>query len=90
MIVEEETRRDVEGNEHIDRVMLVCGEDEEDAEHVHHPRCNVYIVEPLRDVCKKAQQKQVIVIPKNVNNKADSYACLCNVFETAPSGAECL
>lgn len=38
MIVEEKTTADVERHEDVDGVVLVCGKDEEDAEHVHYPR----------------------------------------------------
>lgn len=37
MVIKEETAADIKGNEDIDRVMFVCCEYKEDAEHVHHP-----------------------------------------------------
>ena len=57
MIIEEETRRDVEGDEDVDGVVLVGGEDEEDGEHVHDPRRNVDVVQLLGDVCKRESLK---------------------------------
>jgi len=41
MIVEEESRGDVEGDEDIDRVMLVCGENEEYCKDVEDPTYGV-------------------------------------------------
>ena len=57
VIIEEESRRDVEANEHVDGVMLMGSKDEENAEHVHYPRCNVYVVQAMRNVCKTEQQR---------------------------------
>ena len=57
VIIEEESRGDVEANEHINGVVLVGGEDEEDAEHVHYPRCNVYVVQAMWNVCRTEQQR---------------------------------
>ena len=37
MVVKEQSGRDVEGDEYIDRIMLVSGQDEEDAENVQNP-----------------------------------------------------
>ena len=37
MVVKEQSGRDVEGDENIDRIMLVSGQDEEDAENVQNP-----------------------------------------------------
>ena len=37
MIVEEESAGDVEGNKDVDAVVLVCGQDEEDAKAVEQP-----------------------------------------------------
>lgn len=51
MVVEEQARRDVEGDEHVDGVVLVRRQDEEDAEHVHHPREDVQQVKTARRVC---------------------------------------
>lgn len=45
VVVEEESRRDVERDEHVDGVVLVRRQDEEDAEHVHHPRQDVQQVQ---------------------------------------------
>lgn len=56
MIVEEETRRDVERDEHVDGVVLVRRQDEEDAEHVHHPRQDVQQVQVAGRVWKLYKQ----------------------------------
>ena len=37
MVVKEQSGRDVERDENIDRIMLVSGQDEEDAENVQNP-----------------------------------------------------
>ena len=52
MVVHEEPGRDVEGDEHVDRVVLVRGEDEEDAEHVQQPGKRVQEVNTTRCVCR--------------------------------------
>ena len=41
VVVEEETGRDVERHKYVDGVVLVCGQDEEDAKHVDDPRTSV-------------------------------------------------
>jgi len=51
VIIEEETRRDVEGDEHVDRVVLVCGQDEEDSKHVQDPAERVQQRNSTRSVC---------------------------------------
>lgn len=51
VVVEEQARRDVEGDEHVNGVVLVRRQDEEDAEHVHHPREDVQQVQAARRVC---------------------------------------
>lgn len=50
VIVEEEAARYVEGDEHVDRVMLVAGQDEENAEHVQHPSERVQQVNISRSI----------------------------------------
>ncbi len=52
MVVVEHARGDVEGDEHVDRVVLMSGQDEEDAEAVQHPRRRVQAVPCVRRVCK--------------------------------------
>lgn len=44
VVVEEHAGRDVEGDEHVDGVVLVGGQDEEDAKHVQHPGEDVQVV----------------------------------------------
>lgn len=51
MVVEEEARGDVERDEHVNGVVLVRRQDEEDPEHVHHPRQDVQQVQVARRVC---------------------------------------
>lgn len=45
VVVEEEARGDVEGDEDVDRVVLVAGQDKEDTEQVDDPRRRVKYVE---------------------------------------------
>lgn len=45
VVVEEETRCDVKSDEHINGVVLVSGQDEENSEHVHDPRQDVQQVQ---------------------------------------------
>lgn len=44
MVVEEHTGRDVEGDKHIDGVMLMSRQNKENAKHVQHPGENVQVV----------------------------------------------
>lgn len=41
MVVEEQAAGDVERNEHVYRVVFVCGQNKEDTKHVHDPRDRV-------------------------------------------------
>ena len=41
VVVEEETGRDVERHEHVDWVVFVGSQDEEDTKHIEHPGCSV-------------------------------------------------
>lgn len=52
MIVEEHTGCNVEGNEHIDGVMLMSRQNEENAKHVQHPGENVQVVHSSGSICK--------------------------------------
>ena len=52
VVVEEEPGGDVEGNKDVDGVVLVGGEDEEDAEHVADPREGVEEVDAARRVVR--------------------------------------
>lgn len=51
VVVEEEAGGDVEGDEDIDRVVLVPGQDEEGAEEIQHPADRVHVVHRRRCVC---------------------------------------
>ena len=55
MVVEEEAGGDVEGDEHVDGVVLVGRQDEEHAEDVEDPRGRVHPVEFSRSVWRKRQ-----------------------------------
>lgn len=52
VVVQEQAARDVEGHEHVYRVVFVRCQDEEDAEHVHQPRQGVKEVEVSRCIYK--------------------------------------
>ena len=52
MIVEEEPASDVEGDEDVDAVVLMGGEDEEDAEAVEQPGKRVQEVDPTTRVLR--------------------------------------
>lgn len=56
MIVEEETRADVEGHEDVDAVVFVAGQDEEDAEQVHDPRRRMEIVPVIRCIWNRKRK----------------------------------
>lgn len=52
VVVKEETAADVKGDEDIDGIMFMCGEYEEDTEHVHHPGESMEVVNVGRSICK--------------------------------------
>lgn len=52
VVVEEHAGRDVEGDEHVNGVVLVGGQDEEDAKHVQHPGEDVQVVHSSGSICK--------------------------------------
>lgn len=52
VVVQEESGSDVESHEDVNWVMLVCGKNEEDAEHIQHPCGGVEEVEVARSVWK--------------------------------------
>lgn len=52
MIVQKEARGDVEGHKHIDGVVLVGSQNEEDAEHVEQPGERVQEVQIPRSIWK--------------------------------------
>ncbi|CAB0011690.1 unnamed protein product [Nesidiocoris tenuis] len=91
VIVEEEAARYVEGDEHVDRVMLVAGQDEENAEHVQHPSERVQqlkitlftidLLEP-RGFCTD-QQKSDAAMNNNIHAIFDEITEPCsNVFSS--------
>lgn len=51
VVIEEETRGDVERDEHVDGVVFVRCKNEEYPEHIHHPRQDVQQVQAARCVC---------------------------------------
>lgn len=55
VVVEEEARRYVEGNEHVDRVVFMGGQNEEDPKHIEKPRDRVQEVQAPRSVCKEEE-----------------------------------
>ena len=57
VVVEEHSRGDVKGDEHINRVMFVRRQHEEHSEHVQHPRTDVDVVQPPRGVYRKINQE---------------------------------
>ena len=59
MVVQEESGSDVESHEDVDRVMFVCGKNEEDAKHVQHPCGGVKEVEVTRSVWKVNKQVNI-------------------------------
>lgn len=61
VIVQEQAAAYVEGHEHVDGVVLVGRQDEEDPEHVHHPRQRVQEVQPPGGVCKKITFVLVVI-----------------------------
>lgn len=73
VVVKEEPRGDVESDEHVDGVMFVCGEDEEDAEHVQQPGGRVEEVEISRSICKR---KKTSLKPSHERHNKKSYILL--------------
>lgn len=53
VIVQEQSRGDVKCNEHVNRIVLVCCEYEENPKHIEHPRERVHKVQLPWCVCKK-------------------------------------
>lgn len=53
MVVQEQSRRDVKGDEHVDGVVFVTREYEKYAEHVHEPAEGVQQIYVTRGVCVK-------------------------------------
>ena len=58
MVVEEESAGDVEGDEDVDAVVLMGGEDEEDAEAVEQPGKRVQEVDPTTCVLRDEEVQQ--------------------------------
>lgn len=52
VVVEEHAGRDVECNEHVNGVVFVGCQDEEDAKHVQHPGEDVQVVHSSGSICK--------------------------------------
>ena len=58
MVVEEESAGDVEGDEDVDAVVLMGGEDEEDAEAVEQPGKRVQEVDPTTRVLRDEEVEE--------------------------------
>ena len=58
MVVEEESAGDVEGDEHVNAVMLMGGKDEKDAEAVEQPGKRVQEVDPTTSVLRDKEVQQ--------------------------------
>ena len=58
MVVEEESAGDVEGDEDVDAVVLMGGEDKEDAEAVEQPGKRVQEVDPTTRVLRDEEVQQ--------------------------------
>lgn len=56
MVVQEESGGDVERDEHVDGVVFVCGQDEEDAEEIQDPGQCVNEVPASWSVCQIRRQ----------------------------------
>ena len=60
MVVQEEPGSDVEGDEHVDGVVFMCGQDEEDAEKIEDPGQRVNEVPAPWGVCIKETESSFI------------------------------
>lgn len=60
MVIKEKSGGDIKGDEHVDRVMFVSGQNKEDSEKVQHPRQGVNEVEVGRGVLsdEKIEQRE--------------------------------
>lgn len=58
VVVQEESRGDVERDENINRVMLVCSQDEENAKEIENPGQGVNKVPAPRSVCKNRKERR--------------------------------
>lgn len=58
MVVQEESCGDVERDENVNGVMLVCSQDEENAKEIENPGQGVNKVPTPRSVCKKEKKER--------------------------------
>ena len=52
VVVQEHARCDVKGNEHINGIVFMSCQDEENAKHVQHPGENMQVVHSSWRICK--------------------------------------
>lgn len=65
MVVQEESGSDVESYEHIDGVVFVCSQDEEDTEEIQDPGQRVNKVPASWSICEIKKEQQLTIHSTN-------------------------